>query len=92
MKNLIDVFQDTIKLSKSIDCKSSTASYSFSDIILPLSQSSESTTNVKVISLDTVSAISEYNKIGRTCVLNMASSKRPGGGVANGIFKNKFKN
>ena len=40
--------------------------------------------NVIVEPLDTVSALYKYSKQGKTLVLNMASSKRPGGGVANG--------
>jgi uncharacterized protein (TIGR02452 family) len=40
--------------------------------------------NVVVEPMDTVSALCKYLPLGKTLVLNMASSKRPGGGVANG--------
>jgi uncharacterized protein (TIGR02452 family) len=40
--------------------------------------------NISVINSDSVSALVEYSKTGKTCVLNMASYKRPGGGVYNG--------
>jgi uncharacterized protein (TIGR02452 family) len=39
---------------------------------------------ISVINTDSVSAVVEYSKLGKTCVLNMASYKRPGGGVHNG--------
>jgi hypothetical protein len=37
--------------------------------------------NITVINSDTVSALVEYSKISKTCILNMASHKKPGGGV-----------
>jgi uncharacterized protein (TIGR02452 family) len=40
--------------------------------------------NITVINSDTVSALVEYSKISKTCILNMASHKKPGGGVKNG--------
>lgn len=39
---------------------------------------------ITVVDLDTVSAINEYRNYGKICVLNMASAKRPGGGVKKG--------
>lgn len=39
------------------------------------------TGNIEIINTDTVSALQNYNE-GYTCVLNMASYKRPGGGVS----------
>jgi uncharacterized protein (TIGR02452 family) len=40
--------------------------------------------NIIVEPMDTVSALVKYSKIGKTAILNMASSKRKGGGVENG--------
>jgi uncharacterized protein (TIGR02452 family) len=40
--------------------------------------------NISVVNSDSVSALVEYSKLGKPCVLNMASYKRPGGGVYNG--------
>ena len=40
--------------------------------------------NVIVEPLDTVSSLIKWSKFGKTAILNMASMKRPGGGVANG--------
>lgn len=44
----------------------------------------EDDAKVVVEPMDTVSALCKYLPLGKTLVLNMASSKRPGGGVANG--------
>lgn len=40
--------------------------------------------NIIVEPIDSVSALIKYYNLGKTCVLNMASSKRKGGGVENG--------
>jgi uncharacterized protein (TIGR02452 family) len=40
--------------------------------------------NIQTINSDTVSAALTYSKLGKTAILNMASAKRPGGGVENG--------
>lgn len=40
--------------------------------------------NIEVISSDTVSSIVTLSEYGRVCALNMASYKKPGGGVVNG--------
>jgi uncharacterized protein (TIGR02452 family) len=42
--------------------------------------------NIIVEPMDTVSALIKYSKLGKTAVLNMASAKRPGGGVENGAM------
>jgi len=81
-EELIQVFEDTKLHSEGI-LKSETTYHSFddrlmSDVSIPCSQ------NIQVINSDSVSAITEYSKLGKTCVLNMASFKRPGGGVAKG--------
>ena len=82
MKNLISVFQDTIEHCKELQSNYTTQKYSFSDIVpAPLTGQKE---NITVINLDTVSALVKYYQSGRTCILNMASYKRPGGGVHNG--------
>ena len=40
--------------------------------------------NIEVQNMDTVSSATILSKVGKTAVLNMASPKRPGGGVRNG--------
>ena len=82
MKNSISVFQDTFDFSENM-LNSITTKHTFSEIITP-SKSISNKKNIKVINSDSVSALTAYSSNGKTCVLNMASYKRPGGGVKNG--------
>lgn len=79
--DLINVFLDTKKFSDGIG-NSVTTRHSFREI--KKVETSDYKDNIKVINLDSVSAVVEYSKHGKTCVLNMASAKHAGGGVANG--------
>jgi len=81
MKNLVNVFQDTLENSKNLT-NSITSKHTF-DEILP-AKLTMFKPNISVINTDSVSAAVEYSKYGKACVLNMASYKRPGGGVHNG--------
>lgn len=89
MKDLIEVFNDTQKISKSFN-ESETTKHNFSEIIMPhLVQFKNHNAffqqfNIKVDNSDSVSTLTKFAKDGKTCVLNMASYKRPGGGVARG--------
>jgi len=81
-QELIHVFEDT-KSHSSEMLNSETTLHLFderlmSDIRIPCYE------NIQVINSDSVSAVTEYSKLGKTCVLNMASYKHPGGGVARG--------
>lgn len=80
----IAIFEDTkqMVLDGTIEAKSATMKYVFDDIV-PFGVN-EFDTNIVVENLDTVSALQKYSEIGKTCLLNMASYKRPGGGVRNG--------
>ena len=78
--NLIEVYQDTLDYSKYL-LNSNTTKHDFSEI---LTNQSPSETNIQVVNSDSVSALTEWCKVGKTAVLNMASYKRPGGGVING--------
>lgn len=79
--NLVEVFKDTF--NHSIDMiDSPTTMHTNDEIKGPYL--SETEHNIKVINCDTVSAITELVKLGKTCALNMASYKRPGGGVEGG--------
>jgi uncharacterized protein (TIGR02452 family) len=80
--NLINVFQDTLEISKNLPNRSQTTRHTTQEIIGPYL--SEFENNIIVEPLDTVSAIQKWSKVGRVCALNMASYKRPGGGVENG--------
>jgi uncharacterized protein (TIGR02452 family) len=79
--NLVEVFQDTLKNSEDL-MVSVTTKHTFSEINPP--RLTMYKPNISVINSDSVSALTEYSKLGKTCVLNMASYKRPGGGVYNG--------
>ena len=82
MTNLISVFQDTLQYCDELDNNSDTKKYNFSNITPdPLTGLKE---NISVFNSDSVSALVKYHQSGKTCVLNMASHKRPGGGVYNG--------
>jgi uncharacterized protein (TIGR02452 family) len=82
MKDLITVFQDTIEHCQELHTQCQTKKYNFSDIYrAPLTGLKE---NISVINSDTVSALVDCFQSGKTCVLNMASYQRPGGGVYNG--------
>ena len=79
---LIQVFEDTKSHSEKM-LNSETTLHSFddrliSDVNIPCHE------NIQIINSDSVSTITEYSKLGKTCVLNMASYKHPGGGVARG--------
>jgi len=78
--NLVEVFNDTFR--QSLGIISNTTKHTFEDII-PANISTYKD-NISVINIDTVSTLIKYSDIGKSCILNMASYKRPGGGVANG--------
>ena len=81
MKNLVSVFQDTLENSKNLT-DSTTSKHTFDETNPPRLTMFKYI--ISVINTDSVSAVVEYSKLGKTCVLNMASYKRPGGGVHNG--------
>jgi uncharacterized protein (TIGR02452 family) len=80
--NLINVFQDTLQISQNLPNRSETTKHTTQEIIGPYL--SEFENNIIVEPLDTVSAIQKWSQMGKVCALNMASYKRPGGGVENG--------
>lgn len=87
-EKLIKIFNDTLDYATSNNLESKTIRYTDKDILPPkfIGQPIVGSINVKVVNTDSVSAIVEYSKLGKTCVLNMASYKRPGGGVARGAM------
>lgn len=80
--SLIDIYQDTLEYSKDLN-GSVTTKHMFDEISGPYINE-VIINNIEVINSDTVSALTKYNKLGKTAILNMASYKRPGGGVING--------
>lgn len=81
MKDLVQVFTDTFNKSYDLE-KGATKLHNLEEIGGPYLSVYDG--NIKVINTDTVSALIEYSKLGKTGVLNMASYKRPGGGVERG--------
>ena len=84
--NLIEVYQDTLDYSKYL-LNSITTKHNFSENLTKKGTElliHNETNNIQVVNSDSVSALTEWCKIGKTAVLNMASYKRPGGGVING--------
>jgi uncharacterized protein (TIGR02452 family) len=77
----IEIFNETIEHSRKMRFESETEFYSFDDFEVV---SSDNDTNIYVLGTDTVSAAQKMSVIGRTALLNMASYKRPGGGVRRG--------
>jgi uncharacterized protein (TIGR02452 family) len=77
----IDIFNDTIEYSRKNNFKSETRPYSMSD---STTLTGKHDTKISVVNTDTVTSAQKYSTMGRTALLNMASYKRPGGGVRNG--------
>jgi uncharacterized protein (TIGR02452 family) len=79
--DLTEIFQDTLYIASSLRNKTLTHKHTTQEIISPKGSYD---TNIVVENLDTVSSIQKWSLVGKTCALNMASPKRPGGGVRNG--------
>lgn len=80
---LVSVFADTLDYVKQNDLAHSvTTKHTFKNI--RIHDNFSSLKNVSVINTDTVTAGVSLSKSGKTAVLNMASYKKPGGGVING--------
>lgn len=82
MKNLIQVYQDTYQHSINM-LNSVTTKHKFNEILVS-DVPNKTEYNISVINSDSVSAVVDYSKQRKSCILNMASYKRPGGGVKRG--------
>lgn len=82
-EQLISIFEDTKSIVESNPefQISQTIKHTVEGISTP---KGHTIANIQTINSDTVSTALEFSKKGRTAILNMASYKRPGGGVANG--------
>lgn len=80
-QDLIDVYTDTLSQSSKMN-PGDTTKHSFSEIKGPYL--SDISNKIVVENSDTVSSFVNWSKSGKTCLLNMASYKRPGGGVDRG--------
>ena len=78
----LDVFVDTFNHSHNIT-PGQTTKHFVSEIKGPF-LSDITSSNISVENSDTVSSLQKWSSQGKTCSLNMASYKRPGGGVENG--------
>lgn len=85
-ESLIEVFNDTIQRIENYEYNPDLQSFKLklkkikeADVIY-----SFNTCNVTVVNEDCIEVARKLSNKGKTCVLNMASSKRPGGGVRNG--------
>lgn len=81
---LIEVYADTLRKTSGFTSNWSSDKFNLEDIE-PVSEINPK--RVTVINSDTVSTLLLYRKLfptDRICILNMASYKRPGGGVSNG--------
>lgn len=76
-QDLIDVYQDTKEAFEGVACTSESTVLDLNTVASP---------SIRVINQDSVSCLQDLDEArsGRVCVLNMASYKRPGGGVENG--------
>lgn len=86
-KELIDVFEDTktILRDKKYPTKSTTYKCRVENINPAYRWEQKGhDTKVFTVNSDSITAARVFASMGRTCVLNMASSRRAGGGVANG--------
>lgn len=95
-QNRIDIFEDTKSYVESgvVKKASITTKYNLKDIVdVKDVRFEDRYQGTRVTDVDTVTALSTYrmhhshnddDNYARTCILNMASAKRPGGGVANG--------
>ncbi len=80
-EELIDIYQDTLKLC---DIKSITTKHTFDNNFEK--KYGQYTPNISVENIDSISAGLKYSSLGKTCILNMASYKKPGGGVIRGAM------
>ena len=76
---LINIFLDTLDKTENFK-DSETTKHTFNDII----KTNDLEENVIITNSDTVSAGVLFANQGKTCILNMASYKHPGGGVERG--------
>lgn len=81
----IEIFNDTMEVVKELQLegKSNTFKYNFDNIIDPNKISKKRKGNISVYPKDTISTAIDMGR-GKTCILNMASPRRAGGGVWKG--------
>ena len=82
-EKLKNVYEDTVSLTDNYVRNSITDKHTFDNSIYKHIIYYPS---IIIENSDTVSSASKWSKDGKTCVLNMASAKNPGGGVRNGAM------
>lgn len=85
-QELIDVYEDTKEKLDTYDTGSTTSKYTFKEVYEEWFGGAYTIKdgNVSVVSTDTITTALSLRDKGKTCILNMASERRPGGGVRNG--------
>ena len=83
-KDLISVFEDTCKRIDNGEYDSELKSYKHNIDAFKSDYLFDGKGKLSVDNMDCILVAQEFSKLGKTCVLNMASHKRPGGGVARG--------
>ncbi len=82
-EELINIFKNTVEIGGKIPSISTTTKHNKSE---PKSVKDIGIANILTINSDTVSTALEYSRMGKTCILNMASERKAGGGVINGAM------
>ena len=86
-KQLIEVFEDTKLKLDSYPTESETKIYDYTELVTPPLTDKIKEGTIDVVSTDTITTVINLTKEfpnKRICMLNMASEKKPGGGVING--------
>lgn len=84
---LIEIFRDTSALVGSGEIQHNSMSARYRRPNMPTPRTTLQTHDQGVtINVDTVTAAQHFSRLGKTCILNMASYKHPGGGVERGAM------
>jgi len=79
---LIEVYKDTKEVVERLGSKSNTVLKSYGDLpTKPLNNDEFDSSVISVVPTDTITTAINLDGQGKTCILNMASNMKPGGGV-----------
>ena len=85
-KELVKVYNDTVRIVEGMETKSNSLlfTYNFLPMSIPMDKFDKSIISVEPT--DTITTAINLDGQGRTCILNMASNRKPGGGVKAGAM------